>query len=80
MEWFCLNAKFRVLGFLTADIASISQVYRKYIASISQVYKLSLISTNFVMDFLFGSGLPTLPFSFELKKILKSPPKIVRLF
>ena len=54
MEWFCLNVKLRHLGFL--------------ILQISHIFKLSLMSTNFVMDFIFGSGLPPLVSRFELKK------------
>ena len=42
--------------------------------------KLFFISTNFAMDFLFRSGLPPLASNFELKKILKSPAKIMLLF
>ena len=54
--WFCLNVKFRVLGFL--------------IPQISQMPKLSFISTNFAMDFLFSSGLPPLASNFELKAFI----------
>ena len=35
---------------------------------ISQISKLSLMSTNFIMDFLFGIGLQPLASSFEVKK------------
>ena len=67
MEWFCLNVKFRVLQFL--------------IFQILQMPKLSFFcSTNFAIDFLFVSGLPPLASNCELKKILKSPAKIMRLF
>ena len=66
VEWFCLNVKFRVLGFPNLQM--------------SQISKISFTSTNFAMDFLFRSDLPPLASNFELKKILKSPAKIIRLF
>ena len=66
VEWFCLNIKFQVLGFL--------------ILQISQMSKLSFISTNFAIDFHFKSGLPPFASSFDLKKMLKSSAKIMRLF
>ena len=37
------------------------------------------MSTNFIMDFLFGIGLPHLASSFEVKKIVKSPANIILL-
>ena len=64
----------------------ISQIfkYHKYSnitnIQISQISKLSLMSTNFIMDFLFGIGLPSLASSFELKEILKSPANIILTF
>ena len=66
VEWFCLNVKLRLLGFL--------------ILQILQMSKLSFISTNFAVDFLFSSGLLPLASNFELKKMLKSSAKIVYLF
>ena len=66
MEWFCLNVKFRVLWLL--------------IFHISQMSNLSFISSNFARDFLFRSGLQPLPSNFDLKKILKSPAKIINFF
>ena len=66
MESFCLNVKFWRLGFL--------------ILQMSQIYKLSFMSTNFIVDFLFGTGLPSLASSFEIKKILKSSANIIILF
>ena len=38
------------------------------------------VSTNFAMGFLFGSAMPLLGSSFEWKKILKLPVKIICLF
>ena len=65
VEWFSLNVKLQVLRFL--------------IPQILEILKLSFISTNFAMDFLFGSGLPSLASTLELKKVLKSPVSLFSL-
>ena len=52
VEWFYVNVKFWFLGFLIFQISQMSQC--------------SLISTNFSMDFLFGSGLPSYSWSLVL--------------